>query len=108
MIKLSRRSMLLYIIKPLFVIFILCSIFATIWLKSSLVTIEYQISSLENKKMEKQREMRLLVAERAEHLSFQKIKLITAKEGLSRADRTRVLIVKRSTDAYRASYDLKR
>lgn len=108
MIKLTRKSMLLYITKPLFVLFIFCSIFAIVWLRTSLVAIEYEISALETKKTALQKETRLLIAERAEHLSFQKVKLITTKEGLSRADRTRVLIVKRASDAQKASYSLKR
>jgi cell division protein FtsL len=104
MIKLMRKSMLLYITKTSFFIFLLCSIFAIIWLRSNLVAIEYEISSLESKKAEKQRETRLLTAERAELLSFQKIKMVSAREGLTRADRARVLVVKRETDTLKASF----
>lgn len=108
MIKLTRKSMLLYSLKYLFFIFLICSFFAIVWLRSSLVTIEYEISNLETKKQEAQRETRILVAERAEILSSHKIKLVSAKEGLSRVDRTRILVVKRSTEASQASYNLKR
>lgn len=108
MIKLTRKSMLLYTIKPLFALFLLCGVFAIVWLRTSLVAIEYEINALENRKTKLQKETRLLIAERAEHLSFQKMKLVTTKEGLSRADRTRVLIVKRTSDTQKASYSLKR
>ncbi len=111
MIKLNRRSMLSLIIKPLFGLFILCSIFTIVWLRSSLTAIEYEISNLESKKMEKQRQTRFLVAERAELLSAQRIKLVIARQGLDRLDRTRVVMVKRSpegTPQQRASYNLAR
>lgn len=108
MIKLTRKSMLSYISKYLFFIFLICSIFAIVWLRSNIVALEYEISSLETKKAEKQRETRLLVAERAELLSFQRIKLVTARQGFDYVDRTRILIVKRSTDTRQASYNLTR
>ncbi len=108
MIKITRKSMLSYIVKPLFCIFLLCSVFAIVWLRSNLISIEYEISRLESEKIQKQRETRLLVAERAEILSFQKIKLVTVKQGLDLVDRTRVLKVKRPTDAHRASYEMRR
>lgn len=108
MIKLTRKSMLSYISKYLFFIFLICSIFAIVWLRSNIVALEYEISSLETKKAEKQRETRLLVAERAELLSFQRIKLVTARQGFDLVDRTRILIVKRSTDTRQASYNLTR
>lgn len=108
MIKLTRKSMLLYLLKPLSIVFLLCSIFAIVWLRSSLTTIEYEISNLESKKIERQKEARLLVAERAELLSFQRIKAVMRKEGLARADRARVLVVKRATDTRKASHDVMR
>lgn len=108
MIKLTRKSMLSYISKYLFFIFLICSIFAIVWLRSNIVALEYEISSLETKKAEKQKETRLLVAERAELLSFQRIKLVTARQGFDHVDRTRILIVKRSTDTRQASYNLTR
>lgn len=105
MIRLTKKSVLSYTIKPLFFIFLLCSIFAIVWLRSSLTAIEYEISKLENEKIEKKREMRLLLAERAELLSFQKIRFVTEKAGLTSADRARVLVVKRATDAQKASFE---
>lgn len=98
MIKLNRRGMLSLIIKPLFGLFILCSIFTIVWLRSSLVAIEYEISNLESHKMKMQRQTRLLVAERAELLSAQRIRLVMARQGFDRLDRTRVVMMKRSSE----------
>lgn len=54
----------------LLIIFILFAIFAILWVRSNVISVEYRLSSLEEKKKELLRENRLLLAERAALTSF--------------------------------------
>lgn len=95
MIKLERQSMLLYYTKPFFIIILLCSIFSIVWLRSSIISMEYTISELENGKLERLKETRMLMAEKASLESSQKVEKRAARElGLVLADRTKVVYVK--------------
>jgi len=95
MIHVRRRSMLLYISKPLFITFLLCSLFGIVWLRSNYISIEYVISELENKKADMLRESKMLIAEKASLISMQRVEKTAARDlGLVFPDRTKVVYVK--------------
>lgn len=108
MIKLAQKSCVAScVLKPLFVVFLLSGIFGIVWLRSSILTMEYSISELEGKKMERLREAKMLLAERAMLLSMQKIEKTAVKSlGLVFPDRTRVVYVKGAAQGpLRASFE---
>ncbi len=95
MIRLRQKSVLLYLIKPFFVLVVLFGIFGIIWLRSSIISMEYSISELENKRMDKLRQAKELMAEEASLLSTQKVERTAVRDlGLVLADRTRVVYVR--------------
>lgn len=101
---LRRESRLLWIMKPLSVLALLFSVFLMVWLKSSVVSLEYSISSLEKKKTELMRERKLFAAERANLLSVERFQNVAAN-GFEFPDRVKVVYVKslKTTDTYTAS-----
>lgn len=95
MIKLRQKSLLSYFVQPFFVILLLGGIFSIIWLRSGIISMEYTISELENKKMESLKEAKTLLAARASALSMQKVEKTAARDlGLILADRTMVVYVR--------------
>ena len=70
---------------------------------------EYTISELQNKKLDRLREAKVLMAERASLLSMQKVEKTAVRPlGLVFQDRTRVVYVKeRKSGPYRASLETK-
>ena len=110
MIKLAQRSMAFCFLKPLFVVFLLGGIFGIVWLRSGILTMEYTISELEGRKMERLREAKTLLAERAVLLSMQKVEKTAVRSlGLVFPDRTRVVYVKGAAPGpQKASFEKKR
>jgi hypothetical protein len=108
-IRLRQKSVLLYLIKPFFILVILFGIFGIIWLRSSIISMEYTISELENKKMDRMRDAKMLMAEEASLLSTQKIEKVAMRNlGLTVTDRTRVVYVRSGNNGpSRASVDTK-
>ncbi|HXX80562.1 MAG TPA: hypothetical protein VEI46_03385 [Thermodesulfovibrionales bacterium] len=95
MIKVPQKSTASCLVKPLFVVVLLGGIFAIVWLRSSILTMEYSIGELECKKMERLREAKMLLAERAMLLSMQKMEKTAVRSlGLVFPDRTRVVYVR--------------
>ena len=87
--------MLSYIIKPLFITFLLCSLFGIVWLRSNYISVEYVISELENKKADRLRESKMLIAEKASLMSMQRVEKTAARDlGLVFPDRTKVVYVR--------------
>jgi len=109
MIKLRKRSAVLNFVKPLFIAFLICGVFGIVWLRSSITSIEYTISELENKKMDRLREAKTLMAERASALSMQKVEKTAMRDlGLVFPDRTKVVYVKeKSQGPLRASLEVR-
>ena len=94
MIYVRRRSMVSYTIKPLFIAFLLCSLFGIVWLRSNFISMEYVISELENKKADRLRETKMLMAEKASLMSMHRVEKTAARDlGLVFPDRTRVVYV---------------
>lgn len=95
MIKLSQKSVLSYFIQPFFILLLLSGIFSIIWLRSGIISMEYSISELENKKMDRLKETKTLLADRASALAMQRVEKTAARDlGLALADRTKVVYVK--------------
>ncbi len=87
--------MVSYIIKPLFIAFLLSSLFGIVWLRSNFISMEYAIGELENKKADRLREAKMLVAEKASLMSMPKVEKTAVRDlGLVFPDRTRVVYVK--------------
>lgn len=107
MINLRQRSMVSYMIKPLFVTLLLCGLFGIVWLRSNFISLEYTISDLENRKADRLRETKMLMAEKASLMSMHKVEKTTVRDlGLVFPDRTRVVYVKeRSRGPQKASLD---
>lgn len=104
-----KENRLICLLKPVSVVLLLLSIFTIVWLRSSFVSLEYSISSLEKKRTELMRDRKLLAAERAGLLSverFEKVANSTVNGGFAFPDRVKVVYVKRAKDKepYMASF----
>lgn len=104
-----QRSLMSYLVVPLLASVLSAGFFGIVWLRSNIVSTEYRISELENGKMERMRETKMLMAERASVLSMKKAeKRIVTELGLAFPDRKKVLYVDiRKTGPQRASVGLK-
>lgn len=98
-----------YLVVPMLVSVLSAGFFGIVWLRSNIVSTEYSISELENRKMAKMRETKMLMAERAAVLSMKKAeKRIVSELGLTFPDRKKVLYVDvRKTGPQKASAGLK-
>ncbi len=86
--------------------YIVVSIFALIWFRTTVVNLEYKLGELDKQKVELVREKRLVTARRASFYSAKKIEDMAIKQlGMSLPERENIFFVKRTTDAgpYRAS-----
>ena len=108
MIQLHRRSMVSYMIKPLFITFLLCGLFGIVWLRSNFISMEYTISELENKKAERLREGKMLMAEKAALISMHRVDKTAVRDiGLVFPDRKKVVYVREKTQGpQRASLEI--
>ncbi len=90
---------------PFFIIFTISAVFTTIWLKSSIVSAEYKIRSLEERKKKLLMEEKLLSAEKSNILSVAKFENASAGK-LVFPDRIKVVYVQRDkgNDTYKASF----
>jgi hypothetical protein len=95
MTNFNRTSMVSYTIKPLFVILLLCGLFGIVWLRSNFISVEYTIGELENKKVDRLREAKMLMAEKASLMSMHKVEKTAVRDiGLVFPDRKKVVYVK--------------
>lgn len=93
--------------KPLFIAFLLCSLFGIVWLRSNFISMEYAISGLEKMKSDRLRETKMLMAERASVMSIHRVEKTAVRElGLVFPDRTKVVYVKtKDAGPRRASFE---
>lgn len=100
---------------PLCAVLLLTGLFGLIWLRSSIITVAYDLRTLEEQKMESLKEAKFLLAERAKLMSVEKItaSFRGAESGSERAsgdnifsNRVRVIHVKRNRpqEPLKASY----
>jgi hypothetical protein len=105
-----RRNKIIEMLKPLSIAMLLLSIFSIVWLRSSFVSLEYGISSLEKKKSALMKDRKMLAAERASLLSVERFEKVasnsTVNGGFAFPDRVKVVYVKKAKDnePYRASF----
>jgi hypothetical protein len=93
MIYPERRSVLSYCVKPFLCFLLLLGVFGLVWLRSSIVSLEYRIGEIELMKSGALKEQKALAAELAACLSIQKVE--DRKVALVFPDRQRVVHVKR-------------
>ncbi len=120
MMRTKRNSnMLSLFYKPLCFAFLLLSLFVLVWLRSSTVTVAYELRNLEEKKIEALKDMKSFLAERAKLMSLEKIDAsfqgniknysVNAENGYVFPDRVKVVQIKsnRKLEPYRTSLKLK-
>jgi len=73
-------------------------VFALVWLRTTVVKLEYELSQLGKQRMELVREEKLVSAEKASFYSIGKIEDVAIKKlGMSLPERDKVFFVKRTT-----------
>lgn len=83
-----------FLLKTLSVILLLVSIFSIVWLRSSVVSMEYRLGKLESTKMEMLKERKHLDAQRASLMSVERLGKTAAREYVF-PDRVKVVYVKK-------------
>ncbi len=94
------------IIKFGFVMYFAFCLFAIVWLRASVVNIEYELGDLETQRADLYRDRKIVVAQRASFYSAEKIENVAIKRlGMSLPERENIYFVKRTASAgvYKAS-----
>lgn len=89
-----------------FFLYVGCSLFAIIWLRTAVVNLEYEIGELDKLRASLITERKMVVAERASVFSMEHVEKVAYKRlGMGQADRDNMFFVKRTASAgpYRAS-----
>ena len=89
-----------------FVMYFAFCLFAIVWLRASVVNIEYELGDLETQRADLYRDRKIVVAQRASFYSAEKIENVAIKRlGMSLPERENVFFVKRAASAgvYKAS-----
>lgn len=120
MICRAQNDLLSFIYKPVCVIILLFGLFGLVWLRSSVVSIAYDLRTLEEKKMESLKETKMLLADRSKAISLASIGSAfqgpgkgdykRVSSGYVFPDRVKVIHVKRHTgpETYKASLEIKK
>ncbi|MBL7031870.1 MAG: hypothetical protein ISR97_01665 [Nitrospira sp.] len=88
------------LIKVSFTIYFAFCLFAIVWLRASVVNIEYEIGALETQRGDLYSERKIAVAQRASMYSAEKVENVAIKRlGMSLSERENVFYVKRSAPA---------
>ncbi len=96
---LRKRNRFFCLLKPLSVMLLLFLVFSMVWLRSSVVSLEYRLGNLEKKKAELMRDRKLLAAEQANLLYVGRLQAVAADgAGLTFPDRVRVVYVAKAKD----------
>ena len=101
-----KKNWFIAFLKPVSLLMLLFMIFGIVWLRSSVVSLEYSLSNLEKKKSELMREKKVLAAEQANLLYIGRLQSIASNgAGFEFPDRVRVVYVRASgkSDIYKAS-----
>jgi hypothetical protein len=93
----KRESALVWLFKRMLVLLVILSVFAVVWLRSGVVSLEYSLSSLQKEKAGLMKENKLLAADRANLMSFERFEK-TADEGFVVPDRMKVVYVRKADD----------
>ena len=126
MMRRSRNDFLSIIYKPVCIFVLLFGLFGLVWLRSSVVSIAYDLRSLEERKMASQKETKMLLADRSKVISLASIGSSFQGKGQSRGnsngdykpvssgyvfpDRVKVIHIKRHTgpETFKASFEIKK
>lgn len=92
-----KKSWVLAAIKPLSVFLLVLSVFTIVWLRSSVVSLEYSINTLEKKKIQLMKDTKLLAAEKSNLLSMERFEKVAANSFVI-PDRIKVVHVKKLKD----------
>ncbi|MGD0281997.1 MAG: hypothetical protein ABSB95_06510 [Dissulfurispiraceae bacterium] len=102
-----KQNRVISLLKPVSLLLLLFLIFVIVWLRSSVVSLEYSLSNLENRRAELTRERKLLAAEQANLLYIGRLQSVASNgTGFGFPDRVRVVYVNASPgrDMYKASF----
>jgi len=124
MMRRARNDFLSIVYKPVCIIILLFGLFGMVWLRSSVVSIAYDLRSLEEKKMAVQKETKMLLAGRSKAISLASIgsglqdrgqgegsgDYKNVSSGYVFPDRVKVIHIKRHTgpETYKASFEIKK
>jgi hypothetical protein len=112
----SKGSVTSYLLKPLCVVILLTGAFGLVWLRSSVTSAAYNLSSLEDQRTAALKEMKTRLAERSRLMALSNLDRPGGKQapgekklasgGFVFPDRVKVVQVKRSRgpEAYKASF----
>lgn len=103
-----RKSLFSTLFLPFCVFGFLIGIFLTVWLRSGVKTVEYNIALLDNQKTEILKERKAILAEKANFLSIQNLKDKKSRQvAFVFPDRTKVIYVKKDEKGvpYKASFE---
>ncbi|HMK43121.1 MAG TPA: hypothetical protein VK445_03195 [Dissulfurispiraceae bacterium] len=102
---LRKKSRISFLGKAALLSILVLFIFAIIAVRSSVVTLEYQLSSLEAKKKDLMKDAKVLSADRARLFAVKRFENVAAAGGMVFPDRMKVVYVKnaRKGGAYTAS-----
>ncbi len=102
-----RKNRMVSAMKAISVLLIVMSVFSIVWLRASVTSLEYKLSSLETMKMEVQRDQKSLVAQKAGLMTLARVeKADLTGMGFSFPERKRVVYLKSGDfkGTYKASY----
>lgn len=124
MMRRTQNDFLSIIYKPVCIIILLFGLFGLVWLRSSVVSIAYDLRALEEKKMASQKETKMLLAGRSKVISLASIgssfqgqrqgqgngDYKRVSSGYVFPDRVKVIHIKKHTgpETYKASYEIKK
>jgi hypothetical protein len=104
----NSRNMISFICNVLFIILLIFGVFGLVYLKSSVMKLEYCLGDLEKTKMNYLRERKMLLAEKTRFLSLAKFEASPGRTyGFVFPDRIRVIHVKKQKESlpYKASLE---
>lgn len=93
MIYRRHRSVLSYLVKPFLYFLLFAGVFGLVWLRSSIISLEYRIGEMQMHKVQALKQEKALAAELAAFLSIGEVK--DRRVALVFPDRQRVVHVKR-------------
>jgi hypothetical protein len=118
MMRRANNDFWSFIYQPLCVVIMLCGLFGLVWLRSSVVSVAYDLRTLEEKKLESLKDMKMLLADRSKLISLANIGSSFEKKGDYKhvsggfvfPDRVKVIHVTRhkGPEAYKASLEIKK
>lgn len=90
----KNSNLFSFIFKPLLVVLLLFCVFGIVYIRSNVLTLEYNLGELEKKKMEYVRERKTLLAQKTSLLAFGKLEsYLHVKHGFVMPDRIKVINV---------------